>query len=513
MSRGTYWFAPRPAGVAHGHPVLVFDTRDRLHLPLTGFAKAAATQVTASAARTYLYAILPFFTYLETDAWQQRAGRAWDSSPAQIRQAVDDYLVQRLACRVRSHRLGFRVVSRTAQTRSTVRVFLSGLKLFYRVLQEQGAYPLDNPLVDAVAAVTVATADVVAAAEQLADDDGPAPPRMPQRSGVEPPLAGPAGGRRPRLSDSYFKLEGETWTPHLVDDATLPGRVLDGGRQVPGWGLREECVTRLLFETGGRISEVTSLTLGDWVARGLLQEARAINKGSNGRRTKFLRFSSGTAKLLRRYVDGERRRRDPQGHGLADYLRLAERKQVDLQRVSLFLSARGTRLSAKTYREHAWASACRAAGIDADVHQARHWYVTMAVRQIYETAQTDADVRRRLRELIEYMQWRRGWDTIAVYEHYFDATRHAEVQDAVHARMDAALRQELSTRQRGQPGEHRAEKGVAQGARAGREAAGSPVTASAPSAADVVVTTMAAVDDLAFLHQLGGSDGRGAGNG
>jgi integrase len=233
-----------------------------------------------------------------------------------------------------------------------------------------------------------------------------------------------------------------------VDDPTLPARVLAGGRRLRRWGLREECVTRLLFESGGRVSEVTGLTLGDWMGRGLLQEATAFSKGSHGRRVKFLRFSSDTAKLLRRYVDGERHRLDPRGLTCSILLEPTSRKNPETSAAPLFLTARRIALTPKHYRENAWTPACAAAGIDADVHQARHWYVTMAVRQIYETATTDADVRRRLRELIEYMKWRRGTQTLDAYEHYFDAVRHAEIQDRVHARLDDALRTILTARQR-----------------------------------------------------------------
>jgi len=58
-------------------------------------------------------------------------------------------------------------------------------------------------------------------------------------------------------------------------------------------------------------------------------------------------------------------------------------------------------------------------------------------------------VQRRLRELIEYMKWRRGEQTLEAYEHYFDAVRHAEVQDRVHARLDEALRTALVARHPG----------------------------------------------------------------
>ncbi|MBI4321483.1 MAG: hypothetical protein HY675_23570 [Chloroflexi bacterium] len=106
MSGGAYRFMARPKGEKHGHPVLVFDRQERLHVPLTVFAKEAAARVASGTAQTYLHAILAFFTYLEADEWQARAGRRWDGPPGEVRQAVDDYLVQRLRCKVRPHRLG-----------------------------------------------------------------------------------------------------------------------------------------------------------------------------------------------------------------------------------------------------------------------------------------------------------------------------------------------------------------------------------------------------------------------
>ena len=97
----------------------------------------------------------------------------------------------------------------------------------------------------------------------------------------------------------------------------------------------------------------------------------------------------------------------------------------------------------KAFREGCWNPACRAAGIEADVHQARHWYVTQAIRSIYETSQSQAEIDRRLRELIEYMGWKSGWETIQAYQHYFDPQRHAEIQDQLHQRLDAALKEDL----------------------------------------------------------------------
>lgn len=428
MARGNYHFVPRPPSISHQHPYLVFDDQDRLHFHLTIFGKEAVAQQSNSTARVYLYAVLPFFTFLETDSWQQQTGRRWDDAPEVVRQAVDDYLVQYCRCKVREHHFGFQLVSITQGTPSTIRVFLSGLKLFYRVMKQRGYYPFANPLVDPVSTLYSAVE------EHLNETD--AYPRLPDISGVETPR------HKLRLSDSYFKLEGETWIPQVIDDPTLPSKLLAGGRMI-GWNLREECVLRILFESGCRVSEAVGLTLGDWIARGMLQVANAFNKGSHGTRTKFLRFSSDTAKLLRRYFDEERRRYDPNRRTLADYIQYAKSQQIDTNAVPLFLRIRGTLLSTKTFREHFWNPACAAAGIDVDIHQSRHWYVTQAVRQIYETAKTEAEVKRRLRELIEYIKWKQGWQTMEAYEHYFDASRHADIQDVIHQKMDETLRQSL----------------------------------------------------------------------
>jgi hypothetical protein len=433
MGEGAYRFAIRPAAVAHAHPVLVFDPHDRLHLPLTRFAKEAHARLSPSTALAYLRSLLPFFRELDTRGGGD--GPGWNRPPDEVRRAVDDYLVRRLGCHVRAHRAGFQLVAITAARASTVRVFLSALKLFYRTMETTGAYPFASPLEERVIGTTVPLD------EGLAEEG--TWPRMPDISGVAPPR------RTPRLSDSYFKLVGDAWVPQIVDDPALPARILAGGRRLPGWRLRDECVTRLLFESGGRVSEIAGLTLADWVARGMLQEATTFSKGSRGVRVKFLRFSSDTAKLLRRYVDTERRALDPHRLTCTELLRAHPRPPVEVLGAPLFLTARRTALTAKTYREHAWRPACAAAGLDADVHQARHWYVTMAVRQIHETATTDGAVQRRLRELIEYMKWRRGAQTLEAYEHYFDAVRHADIQDRVHARLDEALRTALAAHAQG----------------------------------------------------------------
>jgi integrase len=435
----SYWFTPRPKGAEHQHPYLVFDGNDRLHFPLTYFGKEASHRLSPKTVQTYLHAIMPFFSWLDTDVWQRRAGNTWDAPSKQVRQAVEDYLVSQLQCKVQSHQQGWKFVAITTGTRNTLRVFLSALKLFYQVMTAHGSYSFLNPLVEPISA-TVATVEA-----RLGQDDEDHP-KMPDQSGVVTLHKKPAH----RLSDNYFKLRHDEWLPQILDDPKLPALILQGGKHLPlkYTRQRDEVVTWLLFETGGRVSEVTGLQLGDWTSLGVHTTARAFNKGSFGRRTKTLSFHEDTVVLLRRYFDGERIRFDPHGYSLDRYLELAACKQVDLSTIPLFLTSQGTQLTPKEYREHYWNPACEAAGIEADVHQARHWLVTRSVRDIYETAKSKEEIERRLRGLVEYMKWK-SEETLIAYQHYFDEQRNADIREQFHQRMHREIQEYLEERQQG----------------------------------------------------------------
>lgn len=420
MTPARYRFRVRPADTAHGYPYLVFDTHQRLHRPLTDFARDADLGHAAGTVAGYLHALLPWFT------WLDGTGIAWTSPPAPLRQAIARYLLHHLHCKVLIHPLGFQQVALTNTSSSGGRSFLAALHLFYRWASRTSAYPFPHPLLD--------LRQDQAAGAPIDPLDWPA---MPAQSGVAPPP--------PRRSSArYFRLVRDAWLPQTFTDGALYAQLLTAGQTLPDWRLRDTCVTRLLFETGARISEVCGLTLGDWAARGLLQEATAFSKGSHHRRVKFLRFSQDTAKLLRRYCDTERQHLDAAGRPLAAYLQQARAGQVDLATVPLFLNHQRTPLSPASYRRHAWQPACAAAGLAAHPHQARHWYVTLAVRQIHETAGAPGEIARRQQELIAYMGWHSGAATLAAYNHYFEVARHAEVQDQLHARMAAALQEALT---------------------------------------------------------------------
>jgi integrase len=473
----SYWFTPRPKEAEHHHPFLVFDGNDRLHLPLTLFAQEASRRLSPKTVQTYLHAMLPFFTWLDTDAWQVRVGVTWDAPSRQVRQAVEDYLVSMLCCKVQLQQQGWRLVSLTTGTRSGLQILLSALKLFYQIMATRGRYPFLNPLLEPVSA-TVASVEA-----RLGQEDET--PRMPDRSGVVTPEKKP----RHRLSDQYFRLKHEEWIPQILDDPKFPALILEGGKQLPlkYTRKRDEVVTWLLFETGARISEVTGLMLGDWVSLGTHTKARAFNQGSFGRRTKVLSGSPDTVVLLRRYFDEERIRFDHSGYTLDDYLRRAAHTHVDLQVVPLFLTTQGTQLTPQEYREHYWNPACHAIGIEADVHQARHWLVTRSVRDIYETAHSKEEIERRLRGLVEYMKWQRE-ETLSVYQHYFDEQRDADTRDAFHQRLHAEIQRYLQEQRSGTRGKR----------------ASATHRTQASSAASQPIMQLADEPDLAFLYRLGG---------
>ncbi len=72
----------------------------------------------------------------------------------------------------------------------------------------------------------------------------------------------------------------------------------------------------------------------------------------------------------------------------------------------------------------------------------------MAFREIYKHGLADdSATQQRLRELIEYMKWKSGWEMVEVYQHYFKAIQYADTQDGVHARLDEALNEQLAKRE------------------------------------------------------------------
>lgn len=257
---------------------------------------------------------------------------------------------------------------------------------------------------------------------------------MPSVSGVDPPFG-------IRLSANFFRCVDQEWTPRTIDDPDFPHLVYSAGKDY-GWGLREMCVVRILFESGARISEILDLTAQDWSVSQFMNQFVARNKGSFGIRTKRLVVSSVTAKLCRRYFDS-----DTEGRRAHDRRRLTLNDLVNLDaealgKVPLFVTNRGTPLSPKVFRRAHWNPALRAASIHASPHQARHWFVTNALRMIEKSSKDENEVLRRKAELVQYMGWRSAERTLKAYEHVsrdanFVTTTLTTIQAAMKQREDA----------------------------------------------------------------------------
>lgn len=379
QSMGVFRCVSCPEGVTSRYREVVVDGTGAPHYALTEFAWQMNQILSAGAARTYVRVLLPYFTYLLSHESQCAHGTGWESAPETVRELVREYVVQRLRCHARRSQ-GYEVIGLREGSSSSVRVFLAALKHFYQMACRAGWYAYGNPLIDTASAVL----HEVEAAERRAAGRRP---RMPAYSGME--IA-----RGHRCSENYFRLQEEQWIPQPMDDPSLPARLAQGMRMAQ-WGLRDQIVVRMAYESGARIREILCLLVGDWRARGCTQEATTFSKGSRGRRVKVIRFSSETARMVRAYVNTERWRWDGQQR------RLEQLEDHD----PLFVSRRGKPYDYEAFKPH-WYALCVKVGIDLNIHGLRHWYVTQAMRQVSESAQTPDEVMRGKEDLVRYMGWR-----------------------------------------------------------------------------------------------------------
>ena len=377
---------------------------------LTVFADELQRSLSPSSVPIYMREILSAFNWALTDKVVVSNGWSLLGPPAEVRNVVREYLTVGANCKLqnRADRLGVKVtyVRQTDDTRINVRIVLAALRRLFDHLIAFHRYEHQNPLVHEDMA-KVAAGLRNSYRQAIKESEGREP--MPAVSGVDPPSG-------IRLSANYFRCVDEEWLPKTIDDPDFPHLVYNAGKQC-GWGLREMCIVRILFESGARISEVFELTAKDWSVSQFLNSFDACNKGSFGVRTKRLVVSSATAKLCRRYFDDERegrRAHDPQHLTFAD---LAKLDGQSLDKVKLFLSERGKPLFSKSFRAYYWNPALRSAGIQANPHLARHWFVTNALRTIEQTSSDENEVIRRKTGLVQYMAWRTAERTLKAYEH------------------------------------------------------------------------------------------------
>ena len=413
-------------------PYLVVAATGLPDAPLSLFANELQHSLSPASIRVYMREILVLANWASADSVSLRNQWHLLAPPVQVRHLVREYLTAGAHCKltVRPDTAGLMVtyVERASGTRVNVRTLLAALKRLYEVLITHGVYPHSNPLVQEEAAAILervrrAYRDAVRSAE------GRLP--MPAVSGVDPAFD------RLRFSQNYFRSTRDEWEPKTIDDPDFPNLVYAAGKAF-GWKLRELCVARTLFESGARISEVCGLSAADWSVSGFMARFASGDKGSHGRRTKFLMVSAPTAKMYRMYFN-EWRAVEPriatQARSIGQLETLVKRDSPQLEKIPIFLTSRGTDLSAQLFRDHYWRPALRKAGIDADPHAARHWFVTNALRNIEAQCHDEGELQRRKSELLQYMGWRSGERTMRVYEHLQRRERFLVQLNHIHREM------------------------------------------------------------------------------
>jgi integrase len=410
--------------------------------PLSLFANELQHSLSPTSIPVYVREILVLANWASTDSVSLRNQWHLLAPPEQVRHLIREYLTAGADCKVstRPDTAGLMItyVERGSGTRVNVRTLLAALKRFYEVLIARGLYLHQNPLVQEEAA---AIQERVRRAyrEAVRSAEGRFP--MPGVSGVDPAFD------RLRFSQNYFRSIRDEWVPKTIDDPDFPNLIYAAGKAF-GWKLRELCIARTLFESGARISEVCSLSAADWSVSRFMARFASVDKGSHGRRTKFLMVSAPTAKMYRMYFNERRAVAltiTPKVQSIGQLEVLLKSDSHQLQRVPIFLTSRGTAMSAQLFRDHYWRPALRKGGIDADPHAARHWFVTNALRNIEAQCHDEGELQRRKSELVQYMGWRSGERTMRVYEHLQRRERFWVQLNHIHREMGQRERQYLKS--------------------------------------------------------------------
>jgi integrase len=344
--------------------------------------------VTPDTAFRYLKLLLAYLTAL----WQA-ASVTYGAPVSTIREQTVLFLRNRLGCVVWKHKNGnYQVKRPRLVTPATARQYLVVARHFYDFAIETGLYADPNPLVWSEGRQLRRLQFV---------------PTIPPISGLSRP-----DEKQGRMPDTYFCLVGDEWQPRLIDDPNLPRHFIPQFEH-----RRDQLVSRILFESGARIGEVLALTLGDWRQFGLQPRAAATNKGDGVARVKQIWWSAETNILLHHYVNHERYQMDSLKQKLHD---LPDSEP-------LFLNFAGRPYIYHAFYHH-WDQTCRKVNLKLHPHQARHWFVTMALYKIQSLPEAKQEVE--IQNLITYMAWKNPM-TIHTYQHHVRQTQFAPTHRAV----------------------------------------------------------------------------------
>ena len=225
-------------------------------VPLTLFAVDLLKSLSPASVPIYMREVLAAFDWAQSDEIVRRNRWSLFGPPAEARNVLREYLTVAAKCKLttRADRLGVKVtyVCQTRETGINIRILLAAFRRFYDHLISADGYGHPNPLLqEQMDQIRADLRNSYRQAVRAAEGRDP----MPQASGVDPPFG-------IRLSANFFRCVDQDWIPRTIDDPDFPHLVYSAGKEY-GWGLREMCVVRMLFESGARISEILDLTAQD----------------------------------------------------------------------------------------------------------------------------------------------------------------------------------------------------------------------------------------------------------
>ncbi len=402
------------------YEVIFLDHQDRIVVPLTEWYRQRQAYGSKGTRETYLTCLLPYLSFLIEQ------GCPWNAPPERLRPALIAFYRDRLGCQLHPRKDQARVdgtlTRETPVCASTLRVLRAALRDFYCVLKDAGLYAFANPL-SSETLVALKREQMQTLANRGAPDHAGIRGETREQS-----------RRRPTAFLHHSESRG--WKPELrkelADVREGMHRVLDALIDSETLPLREKAVLELLRNTGARLHEIVSLSVGGYRNAGLAGQAKVINKGRTGREVKTVYFAHNprVEQLLTAYLKQVRPLHDPQGR-----TSLAELEDAE----PFFLTARKTPYSVKSfywYWYHAYEPLQALCPVRFSAHDIRHLFVSeflITLRLACGSGTNHFDSERYLREREAFGLLVMGWQssrTIDIYDQSRDGERALVVLSA-----------------------------------------------------------------------------------
>ncbi len=353
-------------------------------------------------ADTYLDMVLPWAGFL------LRRGYAWNAEPDRLLAFLIEFLRDDVGCLVGpdSHREDGLFVETTGASplsKSSLGVLLAALTSVYDTLIGAGYYAYRNPM--------RSERMVMLKQEHLRQVKNAG---APDHAGIRSETR--AETNRAFPTNQFRQRRGKVWEPQVVLE---PDAVHQRMHQTIDYMIqhatfqRDRVILLIIRQTGARLSEVISMTVGGY--RHARHPGRALvkNKGSRGCEEKTIHFTTSVDRALHNYIRTERANYDPK-----------KRKRLEdlADHEPLFLTRGGKPYNRPAFYHH-WNKLFTPAQrqfkkqeqVEFMPHDLRHLRVSRAVTQFRQDAKGDAAVEA---ELLEGFQQLMGWrsrETMLIY--------------------------------------------------------------------------------------------------